>query len=123
MCMLYASSIELMKENNYYAQKEILVTEGIPQRINFMNNNYKIKCIYPNINRDKDVIIYFKVINSANFTYTITYNSVKNDADYVAQSKLLYINQNKITSKRLANEIYFILFLCYNQIIVNLSLV
>ena len=99
MCMLYVSSVELMKENNYYAQKEILVTEGIPQRIDFINNTYKIKCIYPNINRDKDVTIYFKVINSANFTYTINFNNINNDTDYVAQSKLLYINQNKITEK------------------------
>ena len=99
MCMLYVSSIELMKDNNYYAQKEILVTEGIPQRINFMKNDYKIKCIYPNINRDKDVTIYFKVINSADFTYTITYNNIKNETDYISQSKLLYINQNKIIEK------------------------
>ena len=44
-----------------------------------INITKKVKCIYPNINRAKDVTIYFKVINSANFTYTITYNSIKNE--------------------------------------------
>ena len=96
MCMVYVSSVELMEDRNYDAQKEILVTEGIPQRINFKNRNHKLKYIYPNINKDKDVTIYFNVINSANFTYTLTYNHDKNDTGYFSQSKLLYINQDKI---------------------------
>ena len=96
MCMVYVSSVELMKDKNYDAQKEILVTEGIPQRIIFKNRDHKIKYIYPNINKDKDVTIYFNVINSANFTYTIIYNHDKNDNGYFSQSKLLYINKDKI---------------------------
>ena len=96
MCMVYVSSVELMEEKNYLAQKEILVTEGIPQRILFKKRDYKIKFIYPNVNKDKDATIYFEVINSANFSYTIEYNNNKNDNGYFSQSKLLYINQNKI---------------------------
>ena len=77
MCMLYVSSIELRNGENYDLQKEILINEGIPQRIHFTKEDYKIKYIYPNVNKDKDVIIYFNVINSANYTYTITYNHQK----------------------------------------------
>ena len=96
MCMLYVSSIELMNEQNYDLQKEILISEGIPQRIHFMKRDYKIKYIYPYINKDKDVVINFVVINSANYTYTITFNHKKKETDYFAQSRLVYLNQNRI---------------------------
>ena len=109
MCMLYVSSIELMKEKNYNLQKEILITEGIPQRIHFMNSDYIVKYIYPHINRDKDLTIYFRVINSANFTYSIIYNNVKNETNYLAQSKLIYVDNNKINEKCTDDNLCYII--------------
>ena len=95
MCMLYISSVELMSDFNYHAQKEILVNEGIPQRIQFMKMKF-IKFIYPHTDRDKDVAINLLVINTAKYSYTIIYNNKESDTQYFSSSKIVYVNKNNI---------------------------
>ena len=104
MCMLYVSSVELMNERNYHSQKEILVNEGIPQRIQFMKLK-NIKFIYPHTDREKDVAINLKVINSAKFSYTIIYNNKESDTEYFSSSKIEYVNKAKIDANCGGGEI------------------
>ena len=105
MCMIYVSSIELMNEEKYDLQKEILITEGIPQRIHFTKNDYKIKYIYPILNKDKDVAIYFRVINPAKYEFAIAYNNDEDQREHFYQSKIIYLEQNKINSFCEDNEL------------------
>ena len=97
MCMLYVSSVELMNEANYHSQKEILVNEGIPQRIQFMKLK-NIKFIYPHTDIDKDVAINLKVINSAKFSFNLIYNNKESETKYFSSSKIEYINRYNIES-------------------------
>ena len=104
MCMLYVSSVELMNERNYRYQKEILVNEGIPQRIQFMRMK-NIKFIYPHTDRDKDVAINLKVINSAKFSFTIIYNNKESETEYFSTSKIEYVSSSNIADNCGGGEI------------------
>ena len=74
MCMIYVSGLEITQDSNANEQKEILIGEGIPQKVTFDNGLKRIKYVYPVPDKEKNVAIYFKVIHSANYSYSITVN-------------------------------------------------
>ena len=74
MCMLYISGIEITKNKESSYQKPILMGEGVPHKVIFENIS-RIDYIYPISNREKNIEIYLKVINTAEYKYSISLNS------------------------------------------------
>ena len=93
MCMIYISGLEITSDKNVEHQKEILISEGIPQKITFENGLKRIKYVYPIPDKQKNVAIIFKVIHSANYTYSITVNNNNIDEKSFYQSFVLYEDQ------------------------------
>ncbi len=71
--MLFVSGLEITQEKSI-AQKEILISEGIPQKVVFNKKLNRIMFFYPNPDKENNLAIYIKVINPAKYSYTVDYN-------------------------------------------------
>ena len=96
MCMLYVSSLEIAQDKYSEYQKEILVSEGITQRVVFTRLK-KIKYIYPVPDKEKNIAIFFKVINPANYSYIITFNHKIGKQNYFYSNNIDFISKELIT--------------------------
>ena len=92
MCMLYVTGLEITQKDDPINQKEILMSEGVPQKTIFQYKLSKIKYIYPNPDKKKSVGIYFKVINPANYACNITYGNQNERTIQFYQSQFQYIS-------------------------------
>ena len=93
MCMLYVNALQLTKDNNSPAQKEILIGEGVPQKTVFQSGVNKIRYIYPNAEPDKNLALNFKVITSANYKLILTYNHKESYSDNLSKSAIIYLDK------------------------------
>ena len=96
LCMLYVSGLEITQ--NPLAQKEILLSEGIPHKAVFEQPLSKIKYVYPNPDRTKNIAVHFKVINPANYTMSLIFNSGKKEQKYFYQSNIEYVEYSDINN-------------------------
>ena len=92
MCMLFVSGLEITQEKSI-AQKEILISEGIPQKVVFNKKLNRIMFIYPNPDKEKNLAIYIKVINPAQYSYTVDYNHFTKETGTFYQSTVKYIDK------------------------------
>ena len=99
MCMLYVSGLEITDDAHSSIQKEILIGDGIPQRAFFNHGLKKLKFIYPNPNKDKNIAVYFKVISPGNFSYSIAHNQYE-----YSEPKTIYQTQIEYLDKSLCDE-------------------
>ena len=113
MCMLLVSGLEITQEKDSFAQKDILISDGVPQRTVFQHNLNKIRYIYPNPDKNKNIAVYFKVINPAEYSYVITYNHYDNDRKSFSQSEILYIDEIRTTDHCKENELCNIIISIY----------
>ena len=95
MCMLYVSALELTKENSSI-QKELLIEDGVPQRIIFENELKKIRYIYIFSDEDKSISIYLNTINIANYTLKIIFNNKNSTNITFSSSKIHFLNSSEI---------------------------
>ena len=95
MCMLYVSSLEIEPEKYSKYQNEILISEGVPQRIVF-ESLLQIKYIYPVPDKDKNVAIYFKVLNPGDYVITIAFNNESTEKMQFYASHIKYIPTSQI---------------------------
>ena len=91
MCMLYVNALQITKDSNSPAQKDILIGEGVPQKTIFQNGVNKIRYIYPNANPDKNLALNFKVITPANYTLRIIYNHNEGFSSPIYRSDIIYL--------------------------------
>ena len=106
MCMLYASGIEITKDINSLAQKQILIGEAVPQKIIFQDNLKKIEYIYPVPVKNKNIAIHLKVINTAKYEYIISFNYKNNfERNTFSQSLILYEDKANINGKCGINDL------------------
>ena len=71
MCFLYVSGLELTNPNSL-VQKELLISEGIPQKIIFEKGLDKIRYLYLHSDPEKNISIIFNVINIAKYKLDVT---------------------------------------------------
>ena len=91
MCMLYTSGIEIIKDAYSNAQKGILIGEGIPQKLIFQDGLPTIEYIYPIPDKNKNIAIHLKVINTAEYEYVISFNKKDNyERKSFSKSLILY---------------------------------
>ena len=93
MCMLYVTGLEITQKDDSISQKEILMSEGVPQRTIFQHKLSKIKYIYPNPDKNKSLSIYFKVINPANYICNITCGNKSEETIVLYRSEIYYLNK------------------------------
>ena len=105
MCMLLVSGLEITQEKDSIAQKDILISDGVPQRTVFQHKLNKIKYIYPNPDKNKNIAVYFKVINPAEYYYIITFNHYDKNRDTIYQSKILFLSELSVNDHCKENEL------------------
>ena len=93
MCMLYVNVLQLTKDNNSPAQKEILIREGVPQKTVFLSGVNKIRYIYPNPEPDKNLALNFKVIASTKYTLKLTYNHKESYSNNLSKSTIINLDK------------------------------
>ena len=100
MCMLYVAGLEIVKEKSL-EQKEILIDDGIPQGTYFNNDLTKIKYSYIIADKEKNILIFFKVINPGKFYYSLDYNGNYSEENtfYNSYSLVLFNSDFKICKR------------------------
>ena len=98
LCMLYVSGLEIPK-NNDYEMRDILLSDGIPFITVFKEPLSTIFYSYPNPDTSKNIAIDFKVINPANYSFYIVYNSDKIQEKNFYQSNIEFIENTTISEK------------------------
>ena len=99
MCMLYVSGLEITDDAHSNLQKEILIGDGIPQRAFFNHGLKKLKFIYPNPKKEKNIAVYFKIISPGKFSYSISHNQYE-----YSEPKNIYQTQIEYLDKTLCDE-------------------
>ena len=105
MCMVYINSLQITEDKTSKAQKDILISDGVPQKMIFVTGINRVRYIYPNADPSKNIAINFKVISPANYTLTIIYNHKEGYSRSYSKSEIIYLD-NLINSENcLANEL------------------
>jgi len=92
MCMLYVSGLELT-DSNSPVQKELLVGEGIPQKIIFENEIKKVRFLYPHADHNKNIAINVNVINIANYKLKIIFNNNETESKEFFTSNVYFLEK------------------------------
>ena len=95
MCMLYVSALEITKENSSI-QKELLIEDGVPQRIIFEKDLHKISYIYIFSELEKSISISVNTINIAKYTLNIIFNNNNSTNFNFSSSEIFFINSSLI---------------------------
>jgi hypothetical protein len=74
------------------AQKNILITDGVPQRMKFQGGVKRIRYIYPNADPTKNLAINFNVLSPANYTLIVIYNHVEGFMKSYSKSEIIYLD-------------------------------
>ena len=105
ICMVYVSALELYKEDSAI-RKEILVSEGVPQKILFEDVVKKVRYIYPHVDKEKNLTVNIHMITQGNFSVKIFFRDEEfNQNNYYSQSTIIYIERDWIQSGCRHNEL------------------
>ena len=89
MCMLYVSGYEFQ---DLYYQTEIVVGENVNQKILFYEDFQTIRFLYPQADLEKDLAVYFNVIDKAYYTIKIYVNDLLFMEHLITRNKIIYIS-------------------------------
>ena len=96
ICMVYVSALEIYNASSGI-RKEILVSEGVPQRTLFEDNLYTMRYIYPHANPDKNITVSIHMIVAGNFRVKIFFrDDVFNHKMEYSQSTVIYVQRDWI---------------------------
>ena len=104
MCMLYVSGYE-SKDEEY--QTEIVIGQNVNQQIIFNDDFNNIRFLYPQANPEKDLAIYFNVIDQGLYEMNLYANNEQEPfSKYsITRSQILFISKTEITSHCPANTL------------------
>ena len=102
MCMLYVSGYEFQ---DLYYQTEIVVGENVNQKILFYEDFQTIRFLYPQADLEKDLAVYFNVIDKAYYKIKIYANDLLFMEHLITKNKIIYISRIDILSICLDNNI------------------
>ena len=105
ICMIYVSGLEIYP--NYSGiRKEILVSEGIPQRIIFQNDLTKVRYLYPHSNPEKNITVSINMIVQGKFRVKIFFREQSyNQEEVYSQSTIIFIKREWIHEGCRENEL------------------
>ena len=104
MCMLYVSGLELTKEESP-VQRELLVSQGVPQTTVFEDGLKKVRFVYPHTDKTKNIVIIFDVINPAKYQAKIIYNHNETELKPFTSDYVYYAPKETLESNCKPNEI------------------
>jgi hypothetical protein len=103
--MVYVTGLEISQKEDSIVQKEILMSDQIPQKTVFQNNLSKMKYIYPNPDMQKSISLFVKVINPANYSCIISYNHKEEQIVEFYQTSIFYIDNFLMSGNCEDNEL------------------
>ena len=105
ICMVYVGSLEIYK-NTSGIRKEILVSEGVPQRVSFEDNLHIIRYVYPHANPNKNLTVSIHVIYTTQFKVKIFFRDQEFNTDNVySQDTVIFIQKDWIQDNCRNNEL------------------
>ena len=93
LCMVYASSLDINKED--LDERQIVISDNEPKQIVFKNNIQEIEYLYPHSNRNNDVIIKFNFLDIAKYDVEVSYGDPKVESFTQQGSELIYIHHHQ----------------------------
>ena len=105
MCMLYINAHQITDDVASEAQKNILITDGVPQRMIFQGGVKRIRYIYPNADPTKNIAINFNVLSPANYTLIVIYNHVEGFMKSYSKSEIIYLDNMMSNDTCTENEL------------------
>ena len=104
LCMVYSSSLELNYNKNL-DERQIVISNNEPKQIAFTTTNREIEYLYPNTNKDNDIIINFNLLDFATYKVIISC-AHKQIGDYTQTGNdLIYLNRYEWRNICKENEI------------------
>ena len=70
LCMVYASALELNREE--LNESQIVISDNEPKQVVFKSDMKEINYLYPHSNKDNDVVIKFSLLDIAQYTVQIS---------------------------------------------------
>ena len=104
MCMLYVSGLEIPKENSP-VQRELLVSQGVPQTTVFEYGLKTVRFVYPHTDKNKNIVVIFDVINAAKYQAKIIYNHNETELKPFTSDYVYYAPKDTLESNCKPNEI------------------
>ena len=104
MCMLYVSGLEITQKESP-VQRELLVSQGVPQTTVFESGLTKVRFVYPHTEKTKNIIIIFDIINPAKYQVSITYNHNETEIKTFTSDYIYYAPNDTLQSTCKPNEI------------------
>ncbi len=105
ICMVYVSALEVYNASSGI-RKEILVSEGVPQRTLFEDNLYIMRYVYPHANPEKNITVSIHMIVAGNFRVKIFFrDSEFNHLMEYSQSTVIYVQRDWIQASCRADEL------------------
>ena len=105
ICMVYVSSYEIYK-NDSGIRKEILVSEGVPQRISFEPKLKIMRYVYPHVNREKNLTVSIHIIYTAKVKVNIFFREDEYTiAHEYSQDSVIFIENTQIQQGCRENEL------------------
>ena len=97
LCMVYASSLEMKKED--LNESQIVISDNEPKQIVFKNNlkvNVSdIEYLYPHTDKNNDVVIKFNFLDIAKYTIQVSYNFEEYSNYTQTGNDLIYLHHNE----------------------------
>ena len=105
ICMVYVSGLEYYDEASGI-RKEILVSEGVPQKVLFEEGIKNVRYIYPHVNPTKNLTVSIHMIAGGVFRVKIFFRDTEynHDIEY-SQSTILYIQNEWVQAGCRQNEL------------------
>ena len=93
LCMVYASSVALDKED--FDERQIVISDNEPRQVVFSGDLKEIEYLYPHTNRDNDVVIKVNLLDIAQYQITISYAWKKNVTMEQSGNDIIYLHHNE----------------------------
>ena len=93
LCMVYASSLEMDKED--LDERQIVISDNEQKQIVFKSNINEIEYLYPHINKTNDVIIKLNFLDIAEYDVTVSFGFNQTPTMRQSGSDIIYLHHNE----------------------------
>lgn len=93
ICMVYVSCQEL-QEIDSQINRQILLSENVPQQIVFQEEFNTVKYLYALTNHENDLAIYFNLFDQAKYSVRVTIERIEVRYENITTSKQMYLDHS-----------------------------
>ncbi len=86
LCMVFATGVELQKDNQGIVQREIIIPENSPQNIIFNKGLTSIKYLFPLVESSNDMIVKFNLLDKAKYKVNVFFGKTPSLEPYTIES-------------------------------------